>query len=312
MTELAEQTTSKYQTVLVATDFSETAGLALQRGAEVAARHGGRLVLVHAFNPQSMTIAMPAHVMVPTALDEKIREINEERLRRLAEGLEHERADLKVETRLILGEPGQSILDVAEETSAGLIVIGTRGLSGFEHLVLGSTAEVVVRRSLCPVLTIVPEAGGVSGDPLTVLVPCEVSEDPVPVAREVIRLLVGPAAGVRILLVYSDHLPAYLQPLIEDLGIDKVGFEQIEPELKDRLEPAAADLRELGCEVEIEILEGEPSSVIVETARRRGVDLIAMETRGHKGFAHLFLRSTAEKVVRHAGCPVLTMHRPSG
>jgi nucleotide-binding universal stress UspA family protein len=313
MTDTAITTATDAPLVVVPTDFSETARLAMQRAAEVAARQDAKLLLVHALNPQLIAIGMPAHVVVPPAMDEKIREVTQDRLQRLAEELRREAPGVEVETRLIVGEPGRAVLDLADETGCGLIVLGTRGLSGFEHLVLGSTAEMVVRRARCPVLTVTPGAAGPSpasaGGVLRVLVPCELTENPEPAARELIRLLAVPPSAVRILLVYSDHLPAYLQPLIEDLGIDKVGFEEVAPELKERLGSAAAALRALGCEVDVEIAEGEPSAVIVETARRHAVDLIAMETHGRKGLAHLFLRSTAERVVRHAACPVLTVHR---
>jgi nucleotide-binding universal stress UspA family protein len=58
------------------------------------------------------------------------------------------------------------------------------------------------------------------------------------------------------------------------------------------------------------VLEGMPFEEIVRFARDKDVDLIVMGTHGHKGLAHLLLGSVAEKVVRYAPCPVLTVRHP--
>jgi nucleotide-binding universal stress UspA family protein len=57
-----------------------------------------------------------------------------------------------------------------------------------------------------------------------------------------------------------------------------------------------------------EIVTGSPARAIVDVARDRGFDLIVMGTHGRSGMAHLLLGSVAEKVVRDAACPVLTVH----
>jgi nucleotide-binding universal stress UspA family protein len=53
---------------------------------------------------------------------------------------------------------------------------------------------------------------------------------------------------------------------------------------------------------------GTPANEIVVCARELGIDLIVMSTHGHTGLTRMFLGSTAEKVVRHAPCPVLSLH----
>lgn len=59
-----------------------------------------------------------------------------------------------------------------------------------------------------------------------------------------------------------------------------------------------------------EVAEGTPFEEIVRFARDKDIDLIVMGTHGHTGLAHLFLGSVAEKVVRRAPCPVLTVRHP--
>ncbi|MBL4622398.1 MAG: universal stress protein [Immundisolibacteraceae bacterium] len=60
-------------------------------------------------------------------------------------------------------------------------------------------------------------------------------------------------------------------------------------------------------DVATEITEGEPALAIVRVAQQERADLIVMGTHGHSGFRHLVLGSRAERVVRQAGCPVLTV-----
>jgi len=59
-----------------------------------------------------------------------------------------------------------------------------------------------------------------------------------------------------------------------------------------------------------EVREGAPFQEILAAARERDIDLIVMGTHGHGGLAHVLLGSVAEKVVRKAPCPVLTVHHP--
>jgi universal stress protein A len=59
-----------------------------------------------------------------------------------------------VETRIVSGVPYREIIRQARETEAGLIVIGTHGRTGVEHVIFGSTAEKVVRMAPCPVLSV--------------------------------------------------------------------------------------------------------------------------------------------------------------
>jgi universal stress protein A len=68
-----------------------------------------------------------------------------------------------------------------------------------------------------------------------------------------------------------------------------------------------ADLERQGRRVRTLVRDGAPSQIIVDTARSTDTDLIVMGTHGRTGLAHMWIGSVAEKVVRTAGCPVLTV-----
>jgi universal stress protein A len=65
-----------------------------------------------------------------------------------------------------------------------------------------------------------------------------------------------------------------------------------------------------GLDIDIDLSEGEPAAEILKVARDRHCDLIVMGTHGRTGLRHLLMGSIAEKVVRKAGCPVLTARSP--
>ena len=71
---------------------------------------------------------------------------------------------------------------------------------------------------------------------------------------------------------------------------------------------AAADLAEsFGIKISAAVREGKPHEEICEAAKALGADLIVLTTHGYTGLKHVWLGSTAERVVRHALCPVLVV-----
>jgi len=83
--------------------------------------------------------------------------------------------------------------------------------------------------------------------------------------------------------------------------------EKVRAAASERLEAALSRVRAAGLEGDAEVDSGRAAEVIVERAAALGVDLIAMGTRGNSGFKHLLLGSVAERVLRTAPCPVLTV-----
>lgn len=114
--------------------------------------------------------------------------------------------------------------------------------------------------------------------------------------------------GAKIILLHVVQ-PAYVT------GLD--GFQQYVPlNLTDILEASRTQLKEMSAKyIEPALLDraivrqGVPWREITSAARRLKVDLIALTTQGHTGLAHALLGSTAERVVRHAPCAVLTVPR---
>lgn len=138
--------------ILVTTDFSPTAAVALDPAKEFARRFDAEVILLHVIDDG----VLPLYVeYVPVALDE-IRRKHEEQSRRKLEELAKEAfgEGAPVQCRLAEGIPHQGIIETAEEVDADMIVIATHGRGFFSHAILGSTAERVLRRATCPVLVV--------------------------------------------------------------------------------------------------------------------------------------------------------------
>jgi len=139
------------QRILVPLDFSRHADSVLEWAAHLAEEHRSRLLLLHAYHlPVEFQQLEGAYL--PQDFWASVKAEAEQNLNRYAEPLRAR--GLAVELIVREGYPATVIEEEAVEQRADLIVIGTRGLSGLKHLLLGSIAERVVQKAPCPVLTV--------------------------------------------------------------------------------------------------------------------------------------------------------------
>jgi nucleotide-binding universal stress UspA family protein len=138
----------------------------------------------------------------------------------------------------------------------------------------------------------------------TIVVTTDFSDAALPAVKT--AAVLAKKLGSRLILLYAvqDRLP----PLI--LAASELSVEEIVERHRRRAEQSLAEysvqhLPEL--EVELQVLAGVPHQVIVDFARERQADLIAMGTHGHGVVTHLLSGSTTERVIHHAPCPVLVV-----
>lgn len=143
------------KTILHPTDFSGPSEYAFQLACSLARDYGAKLVVLHVDMPP-VTMGEVITYMEPENYKEKLwAEFH--RLEASEPGIR----DLRVETKLVEGNPAKEILRAANEIMPELIVMGTHGRTGLGRLLMGSVAEEVVRKSLFPVLTVkttIPQA----------------------------------------------------------------------------------------------------------------------------------------------------------
>ncbi len=137
--------------ILVPIDFSENAASVLDWAAHLAQEHGSRILLLHVYH-LPVEVQQLEGAYLPPDFWSTVKNEAEQQLGRFAEDLRGR--GLEVEALVREGYPATVIVEEAESLEADLLVIGTHGLSGLKHMLLGSIAERVVQKAPCPVLTV--------------------------------------------------------------------------------------------------------------------------------------------------------------
>ncbi len=116
--------------------------------------------------------------------------------------------------------------------------------------------------------------------------------------------------GAELTLLHAYPIPGYTFPDGSVVASPKM-LEELAEQAERHLAEWKREAERLGAaRVEIAKASGEPASEIVAFAKERGTDLLVMGTHGRTGLTHALLGSVAERVVRRAGCPVLTVRLP--
>jgi len=293
-------TSERVRCIVAAVDFSPASDRAVEWAVAVAARRGAELCLVHAV-PFHVTTELPLAVasMAPAELLETART-------RLAESAQALRGRVRsVMSEAALGPAVPVLLAALDRHRPELLVVGTRGLRGWQHVLLGSTAQRLLGTAPCPVLAVH------EGDPLPPARPFRLvaasdgSEDSRRAIRSAARLFdLAPAA----VLLHGFQPPALFYP-----GADAQAAYDLVASARagamERLVGEASMLGREGIDLRPMLRDGYPPDEIVEVARSLAADLLVLGSRGRGGIAHLLLGSTAERVVQRAGTPVLVVPR---
>lgn len=291
--------------IVVATDLSGPAETALAWGRGLAKEHGASLVLVHSIIPPD---SFGAAVEMPLGLGDQLLSSAREKLEGLARQL---RVDgYEVEIAVGFGRPEGFVEDICRQQGADLCVIGTRGLRGFRHLLLGSTAQRVLRHACCPVLSVHEDDRRDASNVHKILVPTDFSPDAEAALTDALRIFRQSTSDAEIWLLHALQLPTDYG-VYGTQGLSEMSFrywEALAASFETRLREIAASLRKRGLKVETTVRRGYAPEAILAAAEELAVDLIAMGTRGRTGLGRLVLGSTAERVVQCAPCPVLTSH----
>jgi nucleotide-binding universal stress UspA family protein len=153
---------ARFKKILVPVDFSEHSTAALEAAIELASVFDSKLHLLHCYQIQPGGVS-PYGIAIPSGYFADIRDAAAQQLAEWQE--KHVPAAIPVDISIMSDTPSVTIVTTAKEIGADLIVMGTRGLSGFKHVMLGSVAERTVRLAPCPVMTVhAPGAKSVDGD----------------------------------------------------------------------------------------------------------------------------------------------------
>ena len=207
------------------------------------------------------------------------------------------------------GRPYRGDFRVAREIDADLIVLSTRGHSGLKHLLLGSTAERVVRNAPCPVLVARKRKqrskATAKHSPSAPSWFRQISRNVA--RRDGIRRVFGKELNATLRLFHAMY-PYTNYVFVDRAGVRLSGLAEAVEETARQEMDALKQMEFLrGLPVQTEILPGLAVDEICAAASQPDVDLIVTSTHGRTGFQHAIIGSVAEHVVRYAERPVLVV-----
>ena len=276
--------------VLVPYDFSEQAQYALDFTLSISEKlEDAHIVVLHVIEvPSTANLGtMGGGELVPE-MDNQIFfiELMDRRKQQFKE-LEAKYADSKfhLTTKISLGNAFGNIDTAINDEEPDLVIMGSKGTSGLEEILIGSNTEKVVRTANCPVVTVKSKI-----DPVNfkkIVFASDFREDDYKLVSQIVNLQKLFDADLYLVIV---NTPGNFETTRESSMRIKTFVN------KNNIENAVAEIYNSSSE----------EAGIVEFAEDIDADLIAMATHGHTGFIHLMTGSIAEDVVNHAKRPVMT------
>ena len=263
--------------ILFPTDFSDNAELASQVAIDLTKKTVGKLLVFNSYDlpysDRSMTIS----------LMEVMRENAEKNMEAYAKSIQEKGVDF--ETKVLMGNPIRLIKELSRENEIDLVVMGTKGASGVEEVLIGSNAASTIQNTETPVLVIPPKYE--PKDFRTIVMACDFD-------------LKGKAQPIKQLSHLADLYGAEIEILYVQNGKD------ISEGERDFISKNMGDTPH-----HFSILRGDDvEETILKESERKSADLISTITKRYGFFEGLFHRSVTNKLAYHSEIPLLALHEP--
>lgn len=287
-----------FTTVVVGTSLKPPSDPVVRIGADVARRSGAELHLFHSYPPPVSYFAAPTGL---TTFDPQLLEAEHDMRQAL---LEEQLGRIEVDlgevaaSSIVVGSAHRLLLEDAHTLGADLIVVGAS--ESHEPRALGSTADRVLRKAICPVLVV---RGGLNLPPRRIMAPVDLS----PHSEDSLR------CGLALI----DALAGESRPRVDALFVlasgELTGSSQFTPEQIDRLAHDELDRFITRFDPEKKhgirpyVRTGEPREEIIREIEELGADLVLLGTHGRGGFERFLLGSVASDVAGRAPCSALVI-----
>jgi CPA2 family monovalent cation:H+ antiporter-2 len=294
--------------ILCPVDFSDASRHAWDHAVVIAGWYRSSVTALHVCNPVFPTDPPMLLAEFPRTMSRLTEADRLELESQLRPWLESARA-AGVVTDVVFDEghnPASPILNCAASLPADLIVLGTHGLSGFERFMLGSVTEKVLRKAICPVLTVPPPVVMAAKPPFKRLL-CPIDFSPSSLAALQFAFSIAKESDAHLTILHS------FDWLTDDDELPNERFAtperrlQFEEDVRLRLDALISDEVRTWCDPAVQIRYGKPYRTILEVAALEATDLIVMGVRGRNPVDVMLFGSTTNQVVRRASCPVLTL-----
>jgi universal stress protein E len=309
-----KETFAGYKAVLAATDFSEHGLAAVRRAVWVAQQSREKLVVAHVVADIRKAIHHTSYRSRIEFLEgneehfqHELRRESDDKLKRELATLGSTGVEIKYET--LLGEPYEELIHSVQQEGYDLVVAGTRGHSALQRLVLGSTAKRLIRK--CPVSVWTVKDKEIK-PPARILAAVDMSD----VSRLALNqaMWVAQRAGAQLHVLHVIESTGLSADLLDrNVAGTRSGSlrELIESEVRQQFQEFLSSIDQRSVTTTTHLLWGSPANEAVRLANELGTDLIVMGTVGRRGVEGLLLGNTAESVLTHCDCDVLTV-KPAG
>lgn len=284
--------------ILVPTDFSDLSLKAIKVAGKYASIFDGNISLMHSHIPIT-ELDEPYAIGMSSKIYQDYEEIEEsirKKLNKISD--EHIEPDYKGDVQVHIGNPAQSIVEVAEDYD--IIIISTHGRTGFSRFLLGSVAEKVLRMAKVPVMVVEDESD--VGDFKNILVTTDFSDNAKAAYPKALEIAKKTGGSIDIL-----HI----------LSFDQFEDDETDPSIKKIREQRMKLIEkeyfhEMGDKVKSYTLvsDDSPHAAIQKYIKSTPYNLIVMSTIGKTGINYLMLGSTTANVVRHVNTAVLIIRPP--
>lgn len=276
--------------ILVPTDFSKPAQIAVEVARDLAKKSGAELLLLHVIEEATGgSFNVEGQMNLEGDMEEKMFTLALiKKARKQMETLLNSSlvAGVKVRSALRIGTPFHGMRTIITDSKVDLVVMGTAGQTKVEEMIIGTNTEKVVRHAKCPVLTVHKKPS--KADVKNIVYATALSKD-----EESFAAVVKQMQGL-----YEDSV-------VHLVRINTPGNFQRDVVVRKYMQDFAKKqmLKKYTINIFNDLSEEEG---IIYFADSINADLIAMATHGRTGFAHVLAGSIAEDVVSHSKRPVLT------
>jgi len=287
-----------YENVLLPFDGSDGAAEVLHHASEIAHWADATLEVLYVADTTRDSVTVVEGRTVD-ALEQQGEDVVDEAAKTL------DTLGVAYDTDVVQGNPAPTIVDYAERYDQDLIVMPTHGREGLSRYLVGSVTEKVVRLSSVPVLTVRMRPDETLVFPYEdVLVPTDGSPAATYAADHVLSLAASLDATVHVLSVVDDSV----------LGLDvrsTVSGEESERVATEAVEEVVSQAEARGVTDTVGSVErGSPVEEILDYIDSNDVHVVGLGTTGRTGTDRILLGSVAEKTVRAAPVPVMTVAEP--
>lgn len=212
----------------------------------------------------------------------------------------------RIQTKIVTGTPSHEIARIAKRSSHDLILITTHGNTGLKHVLLGSTAERIIRHAKTPVLVQRPKITKTKSKNSVfrfnkIMVPVDFSDK----SKETLAYAQSFAKdfGATLDIIHIVEPPVYPEFGYAHLAVkERTVLQTAKKQMASFLESEKVDMDLVNTST---VKTGSAHFQITEWAKKKKSDLLILSTHGNTGLKHVILGSTAERVVQHAPCSVL-------